>query len=52
MSAQLLYYSRYLHRLHALTVDVTFRPIFVIWVTRCYAHFGFPSCLHPCNIQN
>jgi len=26
---------------------VIFRPIFVSWVTRCYAHFRVPSCLHP-----
>jgi len=28
---------------------VIFRPVFVICVTRCYAHFGIPSCLHPWN---
>ena len=28
---------------------VIFRPIFVNLVTRYYAHFGIPSCLHPWN---
>ena len=31
---------------------VIFRPIFVNCVTRCYAHFGIPSCLHPLNTSN
>jgi len=28
---------------------VILRPIFVNCATRCYAHFGIPSCLHPWN---
>jgi len=31
---------------------VIFRPIFVNCVTRCYAHFGMPSCLQPWNTSN
>jgi len=31
---------------------VIFRPIFVNWVTKCYAHFGIPSCLHRWNTSN
>jgi len=31
---------------------VIFRLIFVNWVTRCSAHFGIPSCLHPWNTSN
>jgi len=27
-------------------------PIFVNCVTRCCAHFGIPSCLHPWNTSN
>jgi len=31
---------------------VILRLIFVNLVTRCYAHFGIPSCLHPWNTSN
>jgi len=47
----------YIHGIHKIKSQATcfdyrlviFRPIFVIWVTRCYAHFGIPSCFHPWN---
>ena len=31
---------------------VILRPILVDCVTRCYAQFGIPSCLHPRNTSN
>ena len=31
---------------------VIFRPIYVNCVTRCCAHFGIPSCLHPWNTSS